>query len=466
MNCRNGRRAAAFTYGACGGGLVAALLVLAPGAAAPPAPVSVDLEERVEVQLVLIDVVVLDRHERTVPGLSARDFDLQVDFKPVEIATFDARCPLGAAADPSAGDAPHAASPQARYVLVFDYYHLEHPAAAIERAIAALDRLEATGEIMLVSLGQVLRIEEPPTTDRERIRRGLERMEHDLDLYGGNYGRLTERRFFNRIFTLFDVTERMPGRKFVVLFSGPFLSDGFTYDPTFERIAAMAARSRTALYTVDAGGLRPDPEVRRGGPAMLRRLANETGGRPTADTNELGLGLARAMRDAGCVYTLGFYDDKPCLDRSRWLRVFVRRPGHRTVYPTSYVVRSAEKKRRSLVDSAAMLPELFASERLEADVSVVRPSGGGRWEAVATIGIAPDPAWPADGDAGWELRGELRKPNGTVVHSFKRQLQLAAARSTVLEALELRPGCYRLDVVLSHAGLATPLAATREVEIP
>lgn len=57
--------------------------------------------ERVEVNLVLIDVVVRDRKERSVSGLSREDFELLVDRRPVdasEIETFEELCQ---AADPA-----------------------------------------------------------------------------------------------------------------------------------------------------------------------------------------------------------------------------------------------------------------------------------------------------------------------------------------------------------------------------
>ena len=40
---------------------------------------------------------------------------------------------------------------------------------------------------------------------------------------------------------------------------------------------------------------------------MLVRLANDTGGRLTRATNDFSLGFARAQRDLGCRYTIGFY---------------------------------------------------------------------------------------------------------------------------------------------------------------
>ena len=60
---------------------------------------------------------------------------------------------------------------------------------------------------MVVSIGQVLRIEAPFTDDLDEVQRTLRRMTYDGDLYRGHYDRLTERRFFDRVMTLFDLLD-------------------------------------------------------------------------------------------------------------------------------------------------------------------------------------------------------------------------------------------------------------------
>ena len=65
---------------------------------------------------------------------------------------------------------------------------------------------------------------------------------------------------------------------------------------------------------------------------MLTRLANETGGRLTRFTNDFSLAFARAQRDLGCQYTIGFYlRDDGNVDRPRRIKVNVLRPGLRAV---------------------------------------------------------------------------------------------------------------------------------------
>src|SRR6185295_3559070 len=150
--------------------------------------------------------------------------------------------------------------------------------------------------------------------------------------------------------------------------SGPFLEDGFYHDPEHKEISARSTTVRAALYPVDTGGLRTldDPLASRlGGPVDLRRLANETGGRMTADTNDVALAWERAREDAGFTYTIGFHDENPRPDRKR--RLYLRVRHHRelhVVYPEFYVIRSRDEEQRSLTHTAAMLPGLFESSEI------------------------------------------------------------------------------------------------------
>lgn len=465
------------------------LMILALwGGASPgekPDPVDVGLEERVEVQIVLVDVLVLDRDGRTVPGLSIDDFELLVGGKPVEIATLDGRCPLGAADDATVGQKakapPALAGPSdlGRIVLVFDYFHMDSAdpfgglhlqgPRALHAATEALESQRLAGdEFMIVSLGDVMRIETPFTADRDEVRRSLDRMAGDPALLRGPRG-LTEFRFFDRLLALLDLMESIPGRKAIVLFSGPLRPDGFTHDPAYARISAMAASSRTAIYPVDTGGLRSpfDPDsYPLGGPPMLRRLASETGGRMTADTNDIALGLARARRDLACVYTLGFHDTWPRPDRNRRLTVLLPdKRGLRAIYPDSYVVRSKAERGRSLLETASIAPKSFLSDSLHADLVLSPAHTARRWNANLVVEIAPDLPAPDPTGAGRELRGFLRTPSGTTVHSFKRRIE-SSQGNAILESIRIRPGRYVLSAVLSDPDGEAPLATLREVVVP
>src|SRR5262245_4645087 len=109
--------------------LAAVLLVagVARSAPAPETPIESGETERVEVRLVTLDVTVLDSKDQAVPGLLRSDFELEVDGKPVEIATFDADCaehPGGAGPEVEDLSAPSEPAGARRIVLALDYLHM------------------------------------------------------------------------------------------------------------------------------------------------------------------------------------------------------------------------------------------------------------------------------------------------------------------------------------------------------
>ena len=232
-----------------------------------------------------------------------------------------------------------------------------------------------------------------------------------------------------------------------------------------------------SFYPVDTGGLRTplDPDAAPlSGPPMLRRLDVETGGRTTADTNDLTLGLARAGRDLGCTYTLGFHDGEPRPDRSRRLTVlFPKRKRLRAVYPAAYVVRSPTERARSLLDTASMAPESFRSDSLWADLILSRPRSTRRWEATLAVEICL-PSETGEPRAERDLRGFVRTPSATIVHSFERRIAPETLTAdgqvppgtTILEEVRVRPGRYILSAVLSDPEGGAPLATVREVIVP
>jgi VWFA-related protein len=421
--------------------------------------------------MVLLDALVHDRRGRSVADLSPDDFILFVDGKQTEIATLDLRCPLGPSEDPRAGQkAAPAAGGGRRIVLAFDYYHMLSPVETLGKMRTSVaERHVAGDEFMVVSIGQTVRIEAPFTSDAAKILETLDRMESDLDLYGGAYDRLTEFRFFERLDALFDLLERVPGHKAVVLFSGPFEPDGFHHDTAYRRLAARAAAARVAIYPVDSSGLTAPTSFRYGdfgGPKKLARMATVTGGRMTYNTNDFGLGLARAQRDLGCTYTVGFYDRREKVDRVRRIGIFARRRGMRGIHPTAYIFRSDREKLRSFVTTAHMMPEIFESGDVRVELFPLYPRSPGKWSAVVSARIRGGHGEAGAGTEGWKLEGLVRKPSGTVVRRWERLVEPPSREITVSKSVTLKPGRYLLSVVLSAPGSDAPWASSAEVEMP
>jgi VWFA-related protein len=297
--------------------LFAVLTAPGPAAQSPPTPppVPTELEEKIEVRLVTIDVVALDADDATVPDLTKDDLELFVDGKRADIDTFDAYCASGAEADPKSlrfGQWPTPRNLQTgtrRVVLAFDYLHL----GGILKTQALQDfqhmfkaKTEvADEELMVVALTGGLRVEQPFTKDREAVVNTLRRMEHDISLWNGNFAHLTETPLFRSLAALVTVLRASPGPKSVVFVSGMSGPDDF-YDLDFDLLAAAASDAQVSFYTVDAKGLLATAPA--SGSRALARLASMTGGRLTRNTNDLTIGYARARRDLGCRYTVGFYD--------------------------------------------------------------------------------------------------------------------------------------------------------------
>src|SRR5207247_9194211 len=82
-------------------GLLLCASAASPGATdTPPTPARIAGAEKVQVSLVLIDVVVRDRKDRPVAGLTRDDFELLVDRLPAaatDIESFEEVCPAGPA---------------------------------------------------------------------------------------------------------------------------------------------------------------------------------------------------------------------------------------------------------------------------------------------------------------------------------------------------------------------------------
>jgi len=206
-----------------------------------------------------------------------------------------------------------------------------------------------------------------------------------------------------------------------------------------------------------------------GGPPELRRLANETGGRMTAETNDIGLAFELAQRDMECTYTLGFRDPRLDLDRDRNLLLKTTRAGARVVYPDRYVVRSEHERHESLVRTAALAPHVFESPDIRGELFVLGARGE-NWDSLIGTEIRLSPESVRGPGERWDLRGFLRRPNGTIVYKFARSVAMPDDASEPLvtdlfEPFVAPPGEYALSVVLSDPR-GEPLASTRPIRLP
>lgn len=155
-----------------------AVVAALPVAAQEAAP---SFGERVEVEVVNVDVVVTDRSERRITDLIAEDFRLEVDGKPVAIDYF---APPGAQKPPlqkSPGAAPDAIDLSRANLFVFvDQSALEWRTSKQildEVKDFVLPRTGGNERIMIAAFAENLRILSPPTADRARIEQAFAELE-------------------------------------------------------------------------------------------------------------------------------------------------------------------------------------------------------------------------------------------------------------------------------------------------
>jgi len=227
-------------------------------------PLDLDQAEEVRVRLVLVDVIVLDSHDRTVPDLTRDDFEILVDGERREVDTLDVACADGGVADavgvrnPMKRGTVSALGADRKIVLALDYLHLprRERAEILDHAIRMMQTPAVPGEqIMVAALNGGLRIEEVFTEDRDRVRKTLKRMQYDITLWQPNFFHLTDEPFFSGMQALFTVLESVPGPKAIVLFSSHPGLTGAIEDLRFAELAAAASSARAAIYPVHGTGL-------------------------------------------------------------------------------------------------------------------------------------------------------------------------------------------------------------------
>jgi VWFA-related protein len=298
-----------------------AIAVPASSSAQAPAPAPTPAaSENVRVTLVQIPATVVDDKGRFMPDLTAADFDVREDGKPialdsVDVLLYPAR--IVDAADIAAADAAPELSSAAgvrKYMLVFDQTFATQ--AEIQRAFGAAARfvrgqmgaLDAVA-IAVMSAGGGVSLLQKFTPDRARLIKILEReassdgwdrttppsenasaaipqdIRTSLAQDHSRYRRQLAARQISQLGRLAEGMEIVPGRKYVVLFSHGFepeLLSGSTQMPTGPRdlktdpwgdtdtfgdtslraeLDSMTKQCRqhdTVIYAIDVGGVAAD----------------------------------------------------------------------------------------------------------------------------------------------------------------------------------------------------------------
>jgi VWFA-related protein len=422
-------------------------------------PADSGITERVDVQLVLLDVTVMDRKRELVMGLTRDDFVLRVDNRRVPIVSLDMDCPDGPVAEPPSVDQGTTESVwvapdrERRVVFAVDYRHIPQTRRVeVLRDIGnAIRRLHRSNEqLMIVALTDFLRVELPPTTDGAAALATLERMENDITLWLPPFDHLHDAATFDALYDLTVMLGSLEEDKIVVLYSD-WPSSGVTSDAAFEELTRAAARNRVSFYTVWTRGLRT-----RGTSRHLARLAVETGGRYSERTNDFSQGYARAQRDASCRYTLGFHDTPEDPDRTRFVSVKVARRGIQPHYHDHYAPADREAAPAEVARAALAWPGLFASETVRVELLPLRPASRKRWKTVfAVSGDGPS-------EAEVDVRARLRRGSTR----WTRTDEKLKAPFSASQPIELRHGSYESTITAIYPGGDEPRSAASTVELP
>jgi VWFA-related protein len=234
-------------------------------AASNDKPIDLGTTEKVEVRLVTIQVVVTTANGKTVPDLRKSDFELTVDGEAVPVDTLDLDCPSGAIEDArklgrdKVSQVPGTGGEPRHIVVALDFYHLGFLSRnEVYRSLKLMfkEQIAKDDEVMLVAMGNGVRVEQPFTKDRQQIMSALLRMQHDITLWAGDFSHINEHPLFSSLESLLDLLSTQPGSKALVLFSdGP--GPGNYYDLQFKSIAGLATSAGTAIYPVASAGLTP-----------------------------------------------------------------------------------------------------------------------------------------------------------------------------------------------------------------
>ena len=278
-----------------------------------------------------------------------------------------------------------------------------------------------------------------------------------------------------------EVLREEPGAEYFVFTPISPGQEGISLESEMLRLSSEANAAGVSFYTVHSAGLTAgdagtDPIAlsRSAGNASARALqttlANETGGRALANSNNLGAILTSASRDLSCYYLLG-YRYRGRGDNKRHSVQVKLIPGRQAKSRSGLTVRhrswfsdqSAGDRRDRLVRSALLAPALYHALPVAAEAYALAPTqpghtaGAGRPVLIKVIvPLAELPLVPTD-EARLEgriaLRGRVTTREGKQVCDFDHEMplriprdELKATRLVYETGCVLAPDVYTLSV--------------------
>jgi VWFA-related protein len=241
---------------------------------------------------------------------------------------------------------------------------------------------------------------------------------------------------------------KLAGRKLVFLISG-----GFFLNPQegsmsrVQQITSLAARNGVVIYSIDARGLTtglPDAATETAfditgrlerssmgelaaSQDLMNALARDTGGRATFNTNALGVGLAKALKETSAYYLLAWKPERETQHASKFHRIEVKvigrpklvvqvRRGFFDVEPEPAVAKSNKPKQPEANKPAAAnkLPD----SDLRNKIGATFPERG--------IPVSLDLTYLKTSDKGWLLTTMMEVPSAFLAFETVGGKQVAA----------------------------------------
>jgi hypothetical protein len=133
-------------------------------------------------------------------------------------------------------------------------------------------------------------------------------------------------------------------------------------------------------------------------------------------------------------------------------------------------VRSTKKKRKSLLYTASMSPEMFPSDTITTKLFLMEPRSTTRWDGILGVEIRPEPQEYPPSAEPLVLTVYVRSRSGAVLKRFTREIARPLGDTvepvTVFEAVKIAPGTHIVSAVLSDPTRAEPIAATQRIDVP
>jgi len=479
-----------------------AILLGAPLSASPQPPT---FGERIDVEVVNVDVVVTDRQGQRVLGLPREAFRLLVDGEPTEIDFFSSYSSDGGRPGGVSGDrtsdresiAP-AETPQVTWIAYVDLLRADRFLRStavrqlesfLREAVRGRDRLLVAGFD-----GEAPRLLAVSRADHSAALRALRRFVASepkrafsaFDRGDSQESALSEWERFRRLERALDavsdtlaIVSGVEGRVAFLYLGGGYDLDALDdlllrarATALHQRLLERLGESRVTLYSIFAGserfaGLGADlPGRERSGPNVdpfagssaidtsseLLALATATGGSPFVASSDLADRLSLVGADLGSFYSLGFRPPPVPPGESLSIEVRVDRPGLRVRHRPAARLRSPEERARDAA-LAALLDGAAGDNPWGVELELLGVRRGEHDEHRAEVELRLPWARVALQPSGTERRGELdfhlaiRGPDGAYRHLETKTLELSIEENDLASRGQDRLR-YRLELLL------------------